>query len=61
MQPVLFSCPATGANVQAWLAEEVTGDDDTYVAIECIACRRVHLVQPKTGKTLGRSPSGGLL
>jgi hypothetical protein len=26
--------------------------DEHFEAIECIACRRMHLIDPKTGKTL---------
>jgi hypothetical protein len=40
--------------VQGWLADDPTdGDDDAYVAITCKACKRVHMVNPETGKLLG--------
>jgi hypothetical protein len=28
-------------------------DDDAYEAITCLACRKVHYVNPTTGKVLG--------
>jgi len=39
-------------NVQGWSAEEVD-DDQTYVSVTCLACQRVHLINPATGKTMG--------
>jgi hypothetical protein len=53
MAPFLFRCPTTGQRVQGWIAEEVSTDDESYLTIECLACRLVHLVNPWTGKTLG--------
>jgi hypothetical protein len=50
----LYRCPTTRRNVQGWLADDPTdGDDDAYVAITCKACKRVHMVNPETGKLLG--------
>ncbi len=41
-------------NVQGWIADDpAERDDDSYEAVECHACRRVHLVNPKTSKVLG--------
>jgi hypothetical protein len=46
-------CPNTGMQVQGWFADNGSENGgETYEATECIACRRVHLVNPKTGKTL---------
>jgi len=54
MAPILFRCPNTGSRVQAWIAEDVSGnDEETYVSVSCLACKQSHLVNPKTGKTLG--------
>jgi hypothetical protein len=63
MAPFLFRCPATGLNVQGWSAEEPALDrKDAYVSVSCLACRRIHLVNPATGGVLGveeNSVSGG--
>ena len=54
MAPFLYRCPATGFNVQGWIADDPReGDDATYVAVTCLACTRVHLVNPKTGEVIG--------
>jgi hypothetical protein len=53
MRAIVFKCPATGANVQGWLADDTSGKDDAFVSMPCPACSGVHFVQPKTGKTLG--------
>jgi len=40
--------------VQGWSAKEVPRDgEDAYEAVTCVICRRVHLVNPATGKVLG--------
>jgi hypothetical protein len=52
MGAFLYRCPATGQHVQAWLADD-GADDDVHRAVQCLACRRVHLVNPKTRKLLG--------
>jgi hypothetical protein len=50
----LYRCPNTGLNVQGWIADDPTdGEADTYEAMTCTACTRVHLVNPKTGKVVG--------
>jgi hypothetical protein len=51
---ILFRCPNTGHQVQGWIAEDVSEDEeDTYRSVTCLACERMHLVNPKTGKVLG--------
>ena len=54
MAPFLFQCPNTRLHVQGWLAEEIPADNKIFRSIECVACRGVHLVNPATGKVLGR-------
>ena len=58
----LFLCPHTGQRVQGWFADDGSdwfADDgsensgDTYEGVNCLACRQVHMVNPKTGKVLG--------
>jgi hypothetical protein len=51
MPPFLYRCPATGFRVQGFIAEELPAD--TYEAVACTACQRVHIVNPTTGKVLG--------
>ena len=53
MAPFLYRCPITGQNVQNWVAD--VGDDERggYQTTTCLACRLVHLVDPKTGKVFG--------
>jgi hypothetical protein len=53
MGPFLFRCPTTNQHVQGWIAEDVSADDESYRTVECLACRLVHLVNPRTGQTLG--------
>ena len=53
MAPFLFKCPNTGLRVQGWSADEIPADSETYVTMECVACRGVHLVNPASGKVLG--------
>jgi hypothetical protein len=52
MGAFLYRCPTTGQHVQAWLADD-GADDDVHRALQCLACQRVHLINPKTRKLLG--------
>ncbi len=54
MAALIFRCPNTGQNVQGWLADDALDNGaDTFQSVTCAACTAVHLVNPKTGKTLG--------
>lgn len=55
MAAFIYRCPATGRDVQGWLADDPSSENggEVYEAVECPACTRVHLVNVKTGKTLG--------
>jgi hypothetical protein len=55
MQPILYFCPTTRLKVQALLPEDgfEEGNGETFVTVVCLACRQTHLVNPKTGKTVG--------
>jgi DNA-directed RNA polymerase subunit RPC12/RpoP len=45
MASVLYRCPTTGKNVQAWFDDDSLDDESlTYVSLRCPACARVHLV-----------------
>ncbi len=48
MPAILLRCPITGQQVQSW----ANHDNDTYEMVECLACRRWHMVNTKTGKLL---------
>ena len=48
--------PNTAFSVQGWSAQAVENDDsEKYEAVTCLACQQLHLVNPKTGKTLGEN------
>jgi hypothetical protein len=54
MSPFLFRCPITGSEVQAILVDETPSNDpDAYIPVRCLACGQTHLVNLKTGKTVG--------
>jgi hypothetical protein len=45
--------------VQGWIADDSTKrDEDSFEAVTCPACGRVHLVNSKTGKVLGANDIG---
>jgi hypothetical protein len=52
----LFRCPITGAQVHGFIAEEETfGDDpDLYQPVNCLDCGQIHLVNFRTGETVGK-------
>jgi hypothetical protein len=55
MVPFIYRCPVTGLNVQGLFADEVPAKGtDTYEAVTCAACTRVHLINRSTGKTLDK-------
>lgn len=53
MHSFVFRCPLTGYNVQGRV-EVQAGDlpEQSYRATDCVACRSVHLVNPRTGKLM---------
>ena len=53
MATFLYRCPDTGFRVQGYTRGQTSDDDDAYEAVTCIACTRVHLVNPTTGKVMG--------
>ena len=53
MAPFIFRCPITRQNVQGWIAEEVLEHADTYVPMQCTACRQFHHVSLATRRVLG--------
>ena len=55
MPTFIYRCPVTGYNVQGFIADDPTKnkDDEAFHTVTCIACTRVHLVNPKTGRVIG--------
>jgi len=54
MAQLIFRCAQTGLNVQVWLPDETPAvHTDSYEAVICPACARLHLVNKTTGKMLG--------
>jgi hypothetical protein len=55
MPTFLYRCPNTTMAVQGWVADDPTRrTSDSYEAVTCTACTRVHMVNPKTGKVMGQ-------
>ena len=55
MVTVLYRCPNTGFRVQGYTAEEESADHDGHVPVTCLACKLMHLVNPKTGEVLAET------
>ena len=53
MPAFTYCCPATGYRVQGYVAEEIKEDSNTYESVLCTLCKRLHLVNPATGKVMG--------
>jgi len=53
MAGITFRCPNTGSYVDAWIEGEDSEADHSYEALTCVACQRVHLVNPKSGRVIG--------
>ena len=47
-----FRCPNTGFHVQAW-SDDDSDSPEFYETVSCTACKRMHLVNPTTGRVLG--------
>jgi hypothetical protein len=54
MPTLLFTCPRTQMKVQHWLDDDEDVSDNEYEAVTCQACARLHLINRKTGKLLGK-------
>jgi hypothetical protein len=53
MKSFIYRCPVTGKNVQGWVADDGSTDDEsTYRTLDCPVCRHAHLVNPATGRVL---------
>lgn len=53
----LFRCPITGAQVHGFIAEEETSgsDPNSYEPVNCLDCGQIHLVNFRTGETIGKA------
>jgi hypothetical protein len=52
-KPFVFRCLTTGQNVQGYSeADDASGGELRYEGVSCLACGRVHVVNPATGKLL---------
>jgi hypothetical protein len=52
--PCLFRCPVTGSGTTGVLIEDIPDEDPpAYVPVRCLSCGQIHLVNFKTGETLG--------
>jgi hypothetical protein len=52
MASFIFCCPDVGLPVQGFAAEDESVVTGRFVAVECVACKRLHFVDPTTGQTL---------
>ena len=58
-RPILYRCPSTGYQIQAFLACEpalpIPADKaDRYRAVECLACGRQHLLNIASNRLLAQ-------
>jgi hypothetical protein len=54
MPTFIYRCPITGFRVQGHAPESAHEDKgEHFELVTCTACKRVHLVNPKTGKLIG--------
>jgi hypothetical protein len=51
--PFLYRCSTTGQNVQGLAQYTPNADASAYQTVTCLACSRVHLVNPSTGSVIG--------
>lgn len=52
MPAILYTCPVTRDRVSGWVADNPESDN-LFETIKCLACQRIHAVNPKTGKVAG--------
>lgn len=50
-RPFLYCCPITGQNVQGYSeSDDLPDGERRYEGVHCLACGRLHIVNPTTGK-----------
>ena len=58
MATFVYRCPTTGLRVQGRVADDLSEGErkgQQFEGVTCSVCRRIHLVDPKTGKLLGEA------
>src|SRR6476659_9780653 len=62
-ETITFLCPNMGVWVESRFADNGWSEetDEIYERVSCLACRQLHMLNLRTGKTLGvrQSPIGG--
>ena len=54
MRGISFRCPTREMHTQAWIADDIqAGSENEYITVDCIACRGIHLINPRTAKVIG--------
>jgi len=53
----MFLCPNTGLHVHERFDEDADYGEDTYLTVACLACSRLHLVNPSTGRVISGQES----
>jgi len=53
MPTFLYRCPKTSQTVQGFIAGELDPESEAFEAVRCVACSRLHLINPKSGRVLG--------
>jgi hypothetical protein len=54
MANLIYRCPQTGLNVQAWMSDDEQPEaEQVYKAVSCSACTRLHFIHKSTGRLLG--------
>jgi hypothetical protein len=51
MRSLVFQCPVTGTIVQGMIAESFDRPNVLAVPIDCLICKRLHMINQATGKT----------
>jgi len=51
MRNFIYRCPETDLNVQGSV-DDKQAENEQYVAQVCLACGRIHTVNPRTGKLM---------
>src|ERR1700688_1202488 len=49
----IYRCPTNGLKVQGWFADAPADEGETYETVTCLACNGLHLINRRTGRTLG--------
>jgi hypothetical protein len=54
MRGISFRCPTREMHTQAWIADDFqAGSENEYLTVDCIACRGIHLINPRTAEVIG--------